>query len=99
MIALHHAKPAVTASSRSGVRVVNVPRCRKYGLLGAYLRHRSDYAAGAPGFGVSRRVVDRFGYRIASMIALLHAKTPVAASGRTGVCRGVVNKVSAPPVS
>ena len=31
-IALHHAKAVVTSSSRSGVGVVDVPRCRKQGI-------------------------------------------------------------------
>ena len=30
MLAFHHAKTAVTASSRSRIRFVNIPRCREY---------------------------------------------------------------------
>ena len=40
IIALHHTKPAVTASYRSGVRVANVPRCRKNIYLVYILQHR-----------------------------------------------------------
>ena len=96
MITLPHAKTAVAASGRSGVCAANVPRCLQSkffcdtGVVNkaffSYLRHRSDYAACAPGFGVSRRVLDRFGYRISSIIAIYHAKTAMAASGRIDVC-------------
>ena len=32
-VVLYHAKPAVTASSRSEVRAANMPRCRKKGVV------------------------------------------------------------------
>ena len=59
MIALHTTEVAVTESTRSGVCVVHVPRCFektmfdtgvvKLDLFLASSRHRSDYAAVAPG--------------------------------------------------
>ena len=55
----------------------------------AYLRRRSDCAAGAPGYGVSRGVLGRFGYMIASIIALHHAKPAVTESRQSRV--SVVN--------
>ena len=41
---------------------------------------------GEPGCDVPRRVLDRFGNMITSVIALHHAITSVAACYRTGVC-------------
>ena len=85
MVALHHAIPAVAASGPAVMCTVNLPRCREYDILSTYLRHRFDCAAGTPGYGVSRRVLDRLGYATASIIALHHAKPAGIESRRSGV--------------
>ena len=43
-------------------------------------------AAGARPYHVFRRVLDRFGYMIAPMIALHYANTVVAVPDRSGAC-------------
>ena len=83
---LHHASDAVTASNRGPYReyaavsyLTHVRhRCREKRCL----RHRSEDASGERECGVSRRVLERFGFRIALMGALHHTIPAEAVSNR-----------------
>ena len=81
----------MTAASRSGVSVVNVPWCRKKGICDTDVVNKFNIDTGSNILPVHQETaylvepLDHFGYRIASLIALNHPKAAMEGSSRSGV--------------
>ena len=60
----------------------------------AYLRHQPENSAGIPGYPISPRVLVRFGYKMASMVALAlhHAETLLVVLYRSGACAATTSR-------